>query len=50
MYVFILVGGESGYDDTGAPLVVRATSTPNAYYLIGVVRRRIHDDTREVFS
>jgi hypothetical protein len=49
MYVFILVGGESGYDDTGATLVARATSTPNADHLIGV-RRRIRYDTREVFS
>ena len=49
MYVFIVVGEESRYNDTGATLVARATSTPNAYDLIGV-RRRIHDDTREVFS
>ena len=49
MYVFVVVGEEGGYDDAGATLVARATSTPNAYELIGV-RRRIHDDTREVFS
>ncbi len=49
MDVFIVVGEESGDDDTGATLMARATSTPNAYDRIGA-RRCIHDDTREVFS
>jgi hypothetical protein len=49
MDVFIVVGEESGDDDTGATLMARATSTPNAYDRIGA-RRRIHDDAREVFS
>jgi hypothetical protein len=49
MYRFILVGADIGHDDTGAAPVARATSTANAGHVIDV-RRRIHDDAREVLS
>jgi hypothetical protein len=46
---FVLVGGKTEHDDTGAALMARATSTPNASSVIDV-RRRTHDDTCEVLS
>ena len=49
MYGFLVVGTEIGHDDTGTALVARATSTLNAWWVIDV-RRRIHNDTREVLS
>jgi hypothetical protein len=49
MYGSIFVGGAIGNDDAGAALMARATSTLNAWHLIGV-RRCIYYDARVVLS